>query len=360
MPEIKETEIEVLEQAVEAMQRETGARLEIVRLAPQVGRMRLDAELRLHPGGKQLFAEVKKWAPQANLGALINQIREFPVEGILVADYINPNMAAELRAQQVQFIDAVGNAYINQPGMYVYVKGNKEKKNQFRPTKDGTKRAFEPKGLIVVYALLCQAYLTNAPYREIAARAGVAVGTVGWVINALKAGNFIRDAGHGGGRQLMNTRKLLDRWIEAWPEKLKPKFLVGEFEAGDPNWWKHVDITKYDGYWGGEVAAAKYTNYLQPEEVTVYIPVHGRNRFLADMRLRKVNDWRAREGARVHVYKPFWPKVEGYLENEYWENEGLAHPILVYADLIATGDVRNLEVAKRLYEEHITQFDWED
>lgn len=360
MHHIEKTETDILERAIQAVARGARVRLEIERLTPEIGRMGPDAGLRLLPGGKRLFAEVKKWAPQTHLGALINQMREFPGEGILVADYVNPNMAEELKNQQVQFIDTVGNAFIDQPGMYVYVKGNKEQKNQFRPTKDGVQRAFEPKGLIVVYAFLCHAHLTNAPYREIAERAGVAVGTVGWVINALKAGNFIRDAGRQGGRQLINFRALLNRWVTAWPEKLKPKLLVGEFEAENPYWWEQIDIAKYNGYWGGEIAAAKYTNYLKPEEATVYIPQHARNKFLTDMRLRKPNDWRGAEGARVNVYKPFWPQVEGYLENEYWEGEGLVHPILAYADLIATGDVRNLEVAKKLYEQHITQFDWED
>lgn len=357
---MEDTEADILERALRAVEGEAGARLDIERLTPEVGRVRPDAELRLQPGGKLLYAAVKKWAPQANLGVLINQIMRFPGEGILVADYINPNMAEELRYQKVQFIDTVGNAFINQPETYIYIKGNREKKNQVRPTKDGAQRAFEPKGLLVVYAFLCNAYLANEPYRKIADKAGVAVGTVGWVINALKAGNFIRDTGGSGGRQLTNFRKLLDRWVAVWPEKLKPKFLVGEFEAEDPRWWDRIDITEYDGYWGGEVAAAKYTNYLKPQEATVYIPQHARNRFLADMRLRKLTDWDTGEGARVHVYKPFWPKVDRYLENEYWEEQGLVHPILAYADLIATGDARNLETAEKLYEQYITQFARED
>ena len=345
---------------MQAVEREAGVRLDIVQKEALYGRNRIDAELRLQPRGEILLAEIKKWAPHANQGALFKQIRELPGEGILVADYVNPNMAERLRDEKIQFIDTAGNAYIDQPGHYVYVRGNKENTNQPRSGKDATQRAFEPKGLMVVYAFLCNEYLVDAPYREIADRAGVAVGTVGWVINALKAAGYIRDLEWKKGRKLVNHRRLLNRWVEAWPEKLKPKLLIGEFEAEVPYWWKQIEINELGGYWGGEIAAARYTDYIKPQEAMVYIPKKNANKLFAEARLRKMNDWNKEINVLVHVYEPFWPRVEGYLENEFWENEGLVHPILAYADLIATGDPRNHEVAKRLYEQHITQFIPED
>lgn len=56
--------------------------------------------------------------------------------------------------------------------MYVYVTGNRPQERGFMPTRDGAKRAFEPKGLMVIFAFLCHPELVKAPYREIAARAG--------------------------------------------------------------------------------------------------------------------------------------------------------------------------------------------
>lgn len=34
----------------------------------------------------------------------------------------------------------------------------------------------------------------------------------------------------------------------------------------------------------------------------------------------------------------------------------MVHPILVYADLIATGDPRNIEAAKIIYEAEVVQY----
>ncbi|MBA1446809.1 MAG: type IV toxin-antitoxin system AbiEi family antitoxin [Chromatiales bacterium] len=201
--------------------------------------------------------------------------------------------------------------------MYVYVTGNRPQERGFMPTRDGAKRAFEPKGLMVLFAFLCHPELVKVPYREIAARAGVAVGTVGWVLNGLKAAVFVHDKGAKKGRRLVHYRKLLERWVEAYPEKLKPKQLVGEFTADDPYWWKAIDIRVYNAYWGGEIAAAKYTDYLNPKVATVYLPEQARTRLLRDVRLRKATTgWAGEPAGTVLIYRPFWPEPPNGLDSE--------------------------------------------
>lgn len=357
---IKETDVgrEILEYAIEAVARATGLFLRPEYLGVREGGHEGDAMVRLVLGDRVFVAEIKKWAQHANLGALINQVKQKPGEGLLVADYVNPRMAGKLRQQGVQFIDTLGNAYINQPPVYVYVTGNRQEERKFMPAKDGAMRAFEPKGLMVVFAFLCDPGLVNAPYREIAEKAGVAVGTVGWVINGLKAAAFIRDTGGKEGRRLVRYRKLLDRWVDAYPEKLKPKQLAGAFVADDPNWWRAINMLDYEGYWGGEIAAAKYTNYLTPQVATVYLPERTRMRLLRDARLRKAPEWTVDAPGTVLIYHPFWPAQRR--DAGMHTNEGLVHPILVYADLVATGEPRNLEVARRIYDEHIAQYCRED
>lgn len=352
------TEQEILDRAIQAVELETGLRIQIEQRDAPVGDYRVDAIVRLEPSDRMLMVEIKKWAQHANLGALINQVKQLPGEGLLAVDYVNPKMADKLRQQRVQFIDAAGNAFINQPPVYVYVTGNRQEERGVMPTKDGVKRAFDPKGLMVIYAFLRNPKLVNAPYREIAEKAGVALGTVGWVLNGLKTAEFIRDKGRKKGRHLIQYRKLLERWVEAWPEKLKPKQLVGEFIADDPYWWKNIDIQEYGGYWGGEIAAAKYTNYLKPQVATVYLPEHGRTQLLRDARLRKATVWTGEGAGTVLIYRPFWPVQLDELDTEL--RKGLVHPILAYADLVATGDPRNLEVARRIYDEYVAQYCRED
>ena len=90
----------------------------------------------------------------------------------------------------------------------------------------------------------------------------------------------------------------------------------------------------------------------------MYLPEHARTQLLRDARLRKATEWTGDGAGTVLIYRPFWPEQLDELDTEL--REGLVHPILAYADLVATGDTRNLEVARMIYDEHIAQYCRED
>jgi hypothetical protein len=74
---------------------------------------------------------------------------------------------------------AAGNAYIDHPPTLIWVKGERP---IARAPLQPTGRAFQAGGLQVIFALLCHPGKADRPYREIAELAGVAHGTVGWVM----------------------------------------------------------------------------------------------------------------------------------------------------------------------------------
>jgi len=95
---------------------------------------------------------------------------------LMVTEYVTPPIADLLKDLNIFFIDTTGNAYINDPPLYVFIKGNKPK----LPLKDKTqKRLFKPGGLRVVFVLLNNLEMINKPYRNIAKAANVALGTIG-------------------------------------------------------------------------------------------------------------------------------------------------------------------------------------
>lgn len=354
-------DIALLKHAVHAFKEETGLQITIIKNEFMGEGYPVDGLVELPNGVGQMAVEVKKWAAQANLGAIADKIKRLPMEGMLVADYINPKMAEKLRDKGIPFIDTAGNAYINKPPLFVWTTTNKTEKAKDNK-KEGVNRAFDNTGLKVVFGFLCDQRLINATYREIAEQTGVALGTVGWVLNGLKETGFVVDRGKGkDGRRLVNRRKLLDRWVEAYPERLKPKCRVGEFVTDEVDWWKTVNIEEFGAYWGGEVAAAKYTGYLKPQVATVYLPEEELSNFLAAAKLRKALEWTADEPGIVRIYRPFWPQKiintvdDGRNQAIAKLQAGLVHPILAYADLIATADSRNLETARMIYEQHIAE-----
>ncbi len=148
----------------------------------------------------------------------------------------------------------------------------------------------------------------------------------------------------GRHRPLLEPARRLDEWVTNFPIRLRPKLNPRRFQAPDPGWWQRVRL-EAGARWGGEVAAARLTDYLKPATYTIYLDPRNRREALAT--LVKQHRLRADPQGNVEVLDTFWN----------FEPEGtqpdLAPPLLVYADLMATLDPRNLEVAKRIRREYI-------
>ncbi len=305
-----------------------------------------DAILNLNANGlkKQFVGEVKGRINTPALGAIIHRLRQFHPKGILVTDYVNPNMAERLKEEKIPFIDAAGNVYLNEPPIFIYVKGNRP---QEKFQKEKLRRAFQPTGLKILFAFFCKPHLLNAPYRDIAKEANVALGTVGWVFTDLREMGFLRDMGKHG-RKLLHKEKLLEIWAMIYPERLRPKLKLGRFTAPNQDWYKNTQLNKYGGYWGGEVGAAKITKYLKPALATIYIKAKLENLFLNNgvKNLLLENKLRKDPKGEIELLEIFW----GFELKE----KDTVPPFLIYADLLATGDARNLETAKMIFENELT------
>lgn len=289
------------------------------------------------------YAKIKNNLTRANVGLMIHRRKLLPEALLLVTYYVNDIMAEFLKENRIEFIDATGNAYINRRPFYIYKKGNKPRE-KVQNTPPG--QAFRPAGLKVVFAFLCDPLIMNKNYRTIAQTAGVALGNIGRLMIDLKRQGFLLDKGKKG-RLLIDKQRLLERFVEEYPRRLRHQILLGRFR-GDPEWWWNKSADYENALWGGEVAAAKMGNYLKPQTMTVYIKQEWLNDFLLKNRLKKDAN------GEVEVLRMFWAP------NTLAGKKGLVHPILAYADLIATGDQRNIEAAKAIYEQDIVRFIRED
>ena len=88
----------------------------------------------------------------------------------------------------------------------------------------------------MIFALLCLPDLIKAPYREIAMKAGVALGTVTNVMKDLKQFNYLYRSNKQG-LVLTNQQKLIDQWVEAYPRELRPLLKPQRFRVEFPDWW---------------------------------------------------------------------------------------------------------------------------
>ena len=343
-------EIELLEKALEALHKATGIDFTIEDREKRLANNRIaDALVRLVKNGmdRQFVVEVKRWLTPSMFATAINQLKLFQQKGLIVADYVNPNMADRFKEVDIPFIDTVGNAYLNEPPVYIFVKGNKPPEITYGREK--VTRAFQPTGLKVVFLLLRNQNLVNAPYRDIQKAANVALGTVGWVMKHLRDEGYLLDMGKRG-KKLINKRKMLGKWVEAYNEKLRPKLLIGRYMADRYDWWKFTTIKEYGAYWGGEVAAAILTEYLVPEAATIYIK--DKREQLAKLLL--ANKLKENTRGNVEILRTFW-------EIDYdLRHPELVPPLVTYADLLATGDARNFDAAKIVYDKELIRLIGED
>lgn len=300
-----------------------------------------DCIVRVQVYGKEFFWCVQirdRLNKAAEFQALIHKNKaRHPL--LLVTRYVPPEAAAKLHADGIQFIDTVGNAFVNQPPLLIFVKGNRPNKEENTVP---TARLFKGVGLKIVYLLLCRPELADRTYRELSSMTGVALGSVNGAMTELIRKGFIFDMGKKG-KKLRESKALFERWITAYSDFLKPKLLLGRFR-GVGDWWKDTWLDPALAQWGAEVAAAKLTGYLKPGTITLYADKNG----LADLVI--ANRLKKDPQGNVEILERFWPPGYGFEESD------TVHPILIYADLVAIGEQRTMETARMIYEQRLDRY----
>jgi hypothetical protein len=332
--QLTKTQTHIMKTARDAFARQTGITLELLKKTPEQQML----FLKTPETTAELEAVVMEGGPFAINATLVlcRRLQDL-TRYVMVLPYVTAVMAEKYRKDGIQFIDTAGNGYINQPPLYLFIKGNKMPGVIKAPP---VNRTFKQTGLRVLYALLCNPGLENETYRIIAAKTNVALGMINWVVKDLTELGFLMEI--GAGRRLIQKERLLERWITAYAEQLRPKLVLGRYRGAE-GWWQQAVLKPEQALWGGEVAAAKLTDYLKPQVVTVYVDKDNPAAVLIPNRLKKD------------------PEGDVELVGRFWQTDVVVphgdtvNPILVYADLMATGNQRNIETARIIYDKHIIQ-----
>lgn len=291
------------------------------------------AYLRLPTGQNvgPLNVKIRRQINKATIGQLLNQDQGTKHPTLVVTEYVTPQIAELLQAKYIPYIDTAGNAALNIGDVFVHIAGRKLPKEQ-RTNRTPT-RAFKTAGLKLILTILNDKPLLNRPYRDIAEVTGVALGTITNVFADLEELNFLQTVGKH--RRLLNHDELIHKWADAYIERTRKKLVVGRYTTNALGNWHTTNLENFDAFWGGEVAAMKITNYLQPETVTIYAnPPAGRIK--TELQLAKDPN------GNIELLEAFWPLNANITKND------IAPALVVYADLLAIGDDRTIETAKLL------------
>ncbi len=165
------------------------------------------------------------------------------------------------------------------------------------------------------------------------AAAGVSVGQVHSTFRLLTAAGYLPESR----RRLEHRTELIDHWVAAYRTGLGPTLDVRSFhdEARRPELREHDD----DVYVSGESSVPQL---IRATTLTVYVDDF-------DLSLALKNRWRSNGEPNVFVRHKFWT-VPDEEPTESPGTQGLrsAPWLLVYADLLASGDERQREIALEL------------
>ncbi|UZU06656.1 type IV toxin-antitoxin system AbiEi family antitoxin [Burkholderia ambifaria] len=338
----------VLDEACAAFERATGRFNARPVRVPAAFRAHADAMIRFGIGGQtfEMPAAVSvgvESVQDARAALLRRGAAPLPGEQqlMLVAPYVSAELAARLTDQGIPFLDTAGNASLILPEATVLISGRPKPS---RTPRRQASRATTPKGLAVMFALATQPGLVAQPYRAIAAASGVALGTVNLAMDDLLARGLVAQR-RNGERLMPDWPRFVQEWVALYPSRLRAKLPARRFAAVTPDWWRGFDFAAFDARLGGEPAADLLTHDLKPAAVTVY--THGAvpNRLLLQARLRPD------ERGDVELLEAFWPPSPALDWRE--QDVPLVPPLLIYADLVSSGDSRNLAAAEHIHDRYL-------
>lgn len=310
---------------------------------PFVGWLRLKGAW----GTGDWVVEEKARVDRATLGPVIDQMKRLQKtwkRAILMTYHVTPPIAEDLRREGVPFVDAAGNAFLQDKCFYVLVTHHRPK-----PQEERVRQGIHAAGLKLLFVLL-QNRRVPATHREIADRAGVALGGVGRILRDLEQREWIRETGPDR-FELQNPAAMLQRWDEGYAETLRPKLFMRTCRrkpgtdlteparvAREPQWKDRILV-------GGELGATLLTDHLRPTTVTLHVADEDPREMMRRFGLLPDDQ------GDVVLMRNFG-RTPGYDNPKVgWPN--LADPLLVHAELLAHADDRLRETAEIVRRDYI-------
>lgn len=295
------------------------------------GRLRYDAFLVI--ANEEFVVEIKPEISKGNKGIVLAILKGISRENnlpiLLITQYIPSEIAKEYVAEGVNYLDVAGNCNIRKNNLVLLIEGKKIE----RTARVNQPRAFQEAGIKLIFQFLIDPEKVQLTYRELAERADISLGSVGTIMQELIDTSFILKTKQT--MKLKNTKELLNRWITAYHDVLRPRLFKKQMRfvrQESYNKWKEINLDQTIGlaFWGGEPGANLLNGYLHPGLFTIYTERNWQS--FKDIEL--VPD----ENGKVEVLEMFWgPQTY----------KGIP-PVLIYADLMRSGSDRNTETANMI------------
>ncbi|ROR73464.1 hypothetical protein EDD31_1845 [Bogoriella caseilytica] len=254
-----------------------------------------------------------------------------PSQLLLLGPRVTERTAEAFRQLDLNYLDQAGNAFITFGGVHIDVRGKRQsplaqRTQVARPTRGVN--LFSVKRSQVIFAILAWPELLDGPIREIAGTAQVSLGQAQHTLDLLTQFRLL-DERKRLGPHLQD--RLLDQWAAAYPAALGSAIKTARF-SGE---WMGYEASDRALYLSGEAAVPEL---IRPETAIFY--THGLPTELIRSRRLRRNTERPNIFFREQFWRPPQATGEPGVHTAPWP--------LIYADLLASGDSRQREVAQAL------------
>lgn len=258
---------------------------------------------------------------------------------ILFAPYVPGKIGQHLAAQGANYIDLEGNCHVRLGDRYVAVI-----EGRLPRRKEPEGRGLRAAGYQVLFAVLAKPELLNEGIVRIGDLAGVGKTTVAETLAKLEREGFLATVRNC--RRLVKPGAVLDRWLVGYTNAVRPRLLIGRYRTQDkdPQDLEHriEQVLENDAEWawGGGAAAMRLTRHYRGETTTIHLTN-------PDLDLpRRLRAQRDAEGPLVLLKVPGRLAFGGVLPRT-------VHPLLVYTELLTTGNERGRETALEIRQRYL-------
>jgi hypothetical protein len=306
------------------------------------GTARPDAILRIKTlrGDHEFFVEMKRTHLTYALadGLTVHARRAGQKPWILFTLHVPRKIGRYLGELGINYVDRAGNCRLQIGTDYVAV--IEGQKPIYAPAPG---RGIGVPGYRVLFTILAKPGLLNVPVRTLADAAAVSKTTAAETIARLQRDGLVSPDPRQ--RRIVDPRALLNRWMVGY-ETARTRMIMGRFRTQDPNPAALEErLEKELGNdikwaWGGGAAAMRITKHYRGEETVLHVlnPT-------ADLP-RRLKALPAADGPFMIQRTPAKTAFEGAVPQT-------VHPLLVYAELMASGNPRAREAAIEIRERYL-------
>ena len=267
---------------------------------------------------------------------------------LVVPSYVPDHASRRLLQLGINHVDSHGNVYISLPGLFIHIR--RGLKRTVAP-RNGVKKdpLLRPAGVQVLFSLFVTTSHNRATQRELAHRAGLSPGAVNRVLREMSSWGYLTRAGRGV--QLADYDQALDLFAQAyrsvlWHRLIRERFTsdLEDLRAGLSSLLQSIGDPDPSFSLSGDLGAEALHGGYRGSSVVFHSSV-GLRRFAVELKLRPDRDGSIFDmkafGESGNRWQRGWRLSSGRYRH-------IAHPVLIYADLIAEASPRGLEIAREL------------